>query len=322
LKSEIKRIIIRIVKIFGYKLVSLKSGIKKTNKILDREYSFGNYKIILKGNHVLAKYQESFPLYDRFLPILCADFDGLIIDIGANIGDTSIAIFSKNPKAFIVGVEPDTGFYDECINNIKLNDLSDRFLGIKKFVSTKIGTYSLEKSKTSSTGSILYDSKQTGEINTISFTQLMDLIPSTRKMKFDILKIDTDGFDWDILDSFINYSQNSLIKPRFVFFEMQTYLNNTGVKDINRNQIIENYKLSIERLHSIGYINFCLLDNFGTPIKITQSLSEIFEINDYIKRSQIYNSYSTIYYMDVLAFSDDEIVYVNQAISNLYNDIE
>ena len=291
---------------------------KKTNKISEREYFFGDYIIILKGNHVLAKYQESFPLYDRFLPILCADFDGLIIDVGANIGDTSIAIFSKNFKSFIVGVEPDSVFYNECINNIKLNDLSDRFLGIKKFVSSQIGTYSLEKSITSSTGSILYDSKQTGEINTISFTQLMDLIPSKMKMKFDILKIDTDGFDWDILDSFINYSNNSLIKPRFVFFEMQTYLNNIGVKDANRNQIIENYKLSIERLLSTGYNNFCLIDNFGTPIKITQSVNEIFEFNEYIKNSQVYNSHSTIYHLDILAFSDDEMGIVNESILTLY----
>lgn len=291
---------------------------KKNQDITTKEYSFGNLKINLKGNHVLDKYQKEFPLYDRFLPLLCQNFEGLIIDVGANIGDTSIAIFSKNLKSFIVGVEPDSVFYDECLKNIKKNDLTDRFLGIKKFVSTKNGTYSLEKSNTLSTGSILYDSKQSGENNTISFTQLMDLIPSEIKMKFDILKIDTDGFDWDILDSFINYNKDFKIQPRFVFFEMQTYLNNIGVKDINRNQIIENYKLSIERLNSIGYNNFCLIDNFGTPIKITQSLSEIFEINDYIKRSQIYNSHSTIYYMDVLAFLDNELDYVNKAISNLY----
>lgn len=291
---------------------------KKSVNIIDREYFFGEYKIILKNNHVLFKYQESFPLYDRFLPLLCADFKGLIIDIGANIGDTSIAIFSKNPNSFIVGVEPDTGFHENCINNIKLNDLSERFLSIQKFVSTKIGIYRLEKSKTLSTGSILHDSLQTGENNTISFSELMDLIPPEKKMNFDILKMDTDGFDWDVLDSFIEYNKNSNIKPRFIFFEMQTYLNNTGVKDINRDQIIENYKLSIERLQTIGYNNFCLLDNFGTPIKITQSVIEIFEFNDYIKRSQIYNLHSTIYYIDILAFSDNEMGLVNESILNLY----
>jgi FkbM family methyltransferase len=301
----------KIIKLF-------KSKFKKTKKVLDREYFFGDYKVILKGNHVLAKYQESFPLYDRFLPILCSSFDGLIIDVGANIGDTSIAIFSKNSRSFIVGVEPDNAFYDECTYNININDLTRRFLGINKFVSTRIGTYSLENSKTLSTGSILFDSNIIGENNTISFSQLMDLIPSEKKIKFDILKIDTDGFDWDILDSFISYNKNFNVKPRFIFFEMQTYLNNLGVKDINRNKIIENYKSSIERLETIGYNNFYLFDNFGTPIKITKSINEIFELNDYIKRSQIYNSHSTIYYLDILAFSDLELIYVNQIVSNLY----
>lgn len=290
----------------------------KTEYKPDRNYFFGKYKIVLQNNHVLAKYQESFPLYDRFLPILCADFDGLIIDIGANIGDTSVAIFSKNSQSFIVGVEPDAGFFDDCMSNIKLNGLSDRFLGIRKFVSTKIGSYSFEKSETSSTGSISTASVQTGGIHTISFSQLIDLIPTNKRVKFDILKIDTDGFDWDILDSFIQYSTNSNIKPRFIFFEMQTYLNNLGVQDSHRNQIIENYKLSIERLQTLGYNNFYLFDNFGTPIKTTQSVLEIFVLNDYIKRSQIHNSHSTIYYLDILAFSDYEVAFVNKSILDLY----
>jgi FkbM family methyltransferase len=290
---------------------------KESEKILDREYFFGDYKITLKGDHMLDKYQQSFPLYDRFLPVLCSDFDGLIIDIGANIGDTSIAIFSKNSKSFIVGVEPDDIFYDECINNIFQNVLTHRFLGINKFVSTNDGNYCLEKNSTMSTGSISSKINQLGEKNTISFSELMDLIPIEKTMKFDILKIDTDGFDWDIINSFVLYGSDFRIKPRFVFFEMQTYLNNSGVYDESRNQIIENYKASIERLQSIGYTNFCLIDNFGTPIKITQSINEIFEFNDYIKRSQVYNSHSTIYYMDILAFFDDEFEFVKQAIVNL-----
>jgi len=296
----------------------LTNKFKKPNMLLETEYFFGDYKVILKGNHVLPKYQESFPLYDRFLPVLCSKFEGLIIDIGANVGDSTIAIFSKNSKSFIVGVEPDKAFFDECIHNININDLSRRFLGINKFVSTTIGNYKVEKNETLSTGSISFDSNPTKKNNTISFLELMDLIPSEKKTKFDILKIDTDGFDWDILDSFISYNKKSHFKPRFIFFEMQTYLNNKGVKDINRNQILESYKLSIERLQTIGYNNFCLLDNFGTPIKVTKSISEIFQLSDYIKRSQIYNSHSTIYYLDILAFSNFELNYVNQALSNLY----
>ena len=294
------------------------TNLNKSKKKIDKEYFFGDYKVILKEDHVLDKYQQSFPLYDRFLPVLCSDFDGLIVDIGANIGDTSIAIFSKNLKSFIVGVEPDTVFYQECINNIFQNGLTHRFLGVNKFVSTNEGNLCLEKSSTMSTGSISSKINQSGEKNTISFSELMDLIPKEKSLKFDILKIDTDGFDWDILNSFVHYGSDLRIKPRFVFFEMQTYLNNLGVYDENRNQMIEDYKVSIERLRSIGYNNFCLIDNFGTPIKITKSINEIFELNDYIKRSQIYNSHSTIYYMDILAFFDNESEFVTQAIENLY----
>jgi FkbM family methyltransferase len=294
------------------------ANLNESEKKLDKEYFFGDYKITLNGNHVLDKYQESFPLYDRFLPILCSDFDGLIIDIGANIGDTTIAIFSKNLKSFIVGVEPDAVFYDECVNNIYQNELTDRFLGVNKFVSTSKGNYCIEKSVTLSTGSISSDINQLGETNTISFSKLMDLIPSEKSMKFDVLKIDTDGFDWDIINSFADYAKSNRTIPRFVFFEMQTYLNNKGVNDRNREEIIENYKSALEGLQMIGYNNFCLFDNFGTPIKITQSIKEIFEFNDYIKRSQVYNSHSTIYYMDILAFFDNEFECVIKSISNLY----
>lgn len=294
------------------------ANLNESEKKIKKEYFFGDYKLTLKGNHVLDKYQQSFPLYDRFLPMLCSDFEGLIIDIGANIGDTSIAIFSKNLKSFIVGVEPDAIFYEECINNIFQNGLTTRFLGVNKFVSTNEGNFCLEKSSTMSTGSISSKIDQSGKKNTISFSELMDLIPNEKILKFDILKIDTDGFDWDILNSFVLYVNDFRIKPRFVFFEMQTYLNNLGVYDVNRDQIIEDYKVSIERLQSIGYNNFCLIDNFGTPIKITQSINEIFELNDYIMRSQIYNSHSTIYYIDILAFCENEFEFVKQAIEKLY----
>lgn len=291
---------------------------KKLKKITEKEYFFGDLKIILKGNHMLDQYQKSFPLYDRFLPILCSSFDGLIIDVGANIGDTSIAIFSKNNKSFIVGVEPDDVFFSECENNIFINNLNDRFLGIKKFVTTNKGKYTIEKSNTLSTGSISNNPTGIGEINSISFSELMNLIPSERKTKFDILKVDTDGFDWDVINSFLEYVNNSKKKPRFVFFEMQTYINNIGVHDKNREQIIYKYKLSIEGLFENGYDSFCLLDNFGTPIKITQSIKDIFEIDDYVKRSQIYNSHSTIYYLDILAFPHEELQFVNESILNLY----
>jgi FkbM family methyltransferase len=284
-------------------------------------YHFGKYQIILNNNHVLAQYRKAFPLYDQFLPILCAEFDGLIIDIGANIGDTSIAIFSKNSNSFIVGVEPDSFFYSECINNIRANGLSDRFLGINKFISTKLGAFELKKSKNNSTASILFDSEKIAEFNSISFTHLMDLIPSEMKICFDILKIDTDGFDWDVLNSFIDYCKIFEFKPKFIFFEMQTYLNDAELVYSDRTQIIQNYNSSLKNLQLLGYNWFYLFDNFGTPLQVTQSLEQVFELNNYIYKSQIYNLRSTIYYLDVLAFSENDFELVSKSVNRLFNSI-
>ena len=285
----------------------------------DREYLIGNFKIILRSSHVLDLYQNKYPLYDKFLPIICENLSGLIIDVGANIGDSSVFIFSKNTKSFIVGVEPDEEFSIECLLNINLNNLSNRFLLIKKFISTKSGKFIVEKNESKSTGSILLDlDNEFEDINTISFAEMMDLIPDNKKETFDMLKIDTDGFDWDILNSFSDYAKNSLLLPKYIFFEMQTFINNEGYNNLNREQISNDYLKSIEKIYKIGYTNFNIFDNFGTLIKTTKQINDIIEISDYIKNSQIHNNHSTIFHLDILAFKDADINEVELSIKKLF----
>jgi len=291
------------------------------NRAVDIEYYLGKYKLMLKGFHDLARFQKEFPLYDQFLPIFCSNFKGLIIDIGANIGDTAIAIFSKNDHSFIVSVEPDIDFYNDCLHNIFNNSLNERSLLVNKFVSTKTGSYILKKSESLSTGSIDELKQETSEINnTISFSELMDLVPKAKKEIFDILKIDTDSFDWDVLQSFAEYARKGEIKPRFVFFEMQTFINNNENSYEGRHEIIDNYKQALIELKTLGYTRFCLFDNFGTYFKTTESIDEIIELAFYIKRSQLFNSHSTVYYFDILAYSENESVIVNDTISEIYKD--
>lgn len=265
---------------------------------------------------MIEKYQAQFPLYDRFLPYFCSFFDGLIIDVGANIGDTSIAIFSQNDNCFVVGVEPDEDFFKDCIETIEINNLKDRFLGVQKFISTKKGAFVIEKDKTSSTGSI---NTSTSEIedNTIAFSDLLKLIPTEVSERFDILKIDTDGFDWDVINSFTEIDDN-FSNPRFVFFEMQTFLNNDASKTLQRQEMNNNYTDSIKKLKQKGYTHFSLFDNFGTYVMTTESVEDIIKLNDYVIRSQVNNHYSTIFYFDVLAYSERELQFTKNKISEFY----
>lgn len=285
-----------------------------------RNYYFGNYFITLSDKHVLDKYQEKFPLYDRFLPNFCSKLTNLIVDIGANIGDTSIAIFAKNEASQIVGVEPSQSFFDECISNIKKNKLENRFYGVNKFISSEKGTFSIKISENNSTGYKVEDTHLTDnkEINTITFEELIAEIPNSQKNGFDLLKIDTDGFDWDILSSFADYAKNNLFLPRFIFFEMQTFLNNKEKELDGRDEILKKYEKSITDIFNIGYTNFCLFDNFGTFVKKTNSIDEIFELNNYIKRSQINNNHSTIFFFDVLAYNDIEKTEVDLFLNEFY----
>lgn len=286
---------------------------------IERDYYFGNYVLSLDRHHILDKYQAQFPLYDRFLPLFCSGLKGLIIDIGANIGDTSLAIFSQNNEAFIVGVEPDDVFFEQCVYNINRNLLSERFLGINRFVTTQTGNFFVKKSDSLSTGSIeKADTANPGINNSVSFSELMNLIPEPVKQNFSMLKIDTDGFDWDILASFADYASGNSNKPEFIFFEMQTFLNNAE-KDIDgRDTIINNYSTALSKIFELGYNNFCLFDNYGTFLKKTCSVEEINEFNQYIKRSQINNRHSTIYYLDVLAYKESSGAYVDEVLNKMY----
>lgn len=299
--------------------MKLKSLFKKKQQevVAERmEYKVGKYRLFTKNNHMIDKYQAQYPLYDRFLPYFCSFFDGLIIDIGANIGDTSIAIFSQNDNCFIVGVEPDEDFFKDCIENIKINDLGERFLGIQKFVSTRKGSFVIEKDKTSSTGSINTDHSEETINNTLSFSDLLNLIPSKISQKFDLLKIDTDGFDWDILNSLSDIEDDStLSKPRFIFFEMQTFENNDASKKLKRQEMNENYINSIKKLQQRGYTYFSLFDNFGTYVLTTDSINDIITLNEYVIRSQVKNSHSSIFYFDVMAYKAEELDFVKNRIS-------
>lgn len=287
---------------------------KETKDNLERDCFFGEYKIRLKDFHKLDEYQLKFPLYDQFLPFFCKDFKGLIIDIGANIGDTTLGIFSKNQLSFIVSVEPDKVFYNDCLQHIENNGLSDRTLVVNKFVSTQKGYFVVKKDKSLSTGSILEKEDDSGGIIAMSFGELMNLIPENKKSEFDILKIDTDSFDWDIIQSFVDYANKNEIQPRFIFFEMQTFINNNEFNIESRDETILNYKQALLELQRLGYVKFSLFDNFGTYFRTTESIDEIIELAYYIRRSQVYNKHSTIYYFDILSYSEKENNFVHNCI--------
>ena len=99
----------------------------------------GKYEIEIPPNYGLPNIQKNNKLYDRFLPILAKylSSEKLIIDIGANIGDTTIARLQNcdNP---IICIEPSNIFFPYLERNIKSLSSIDynRSITSNKFVGT------------------------------------------------------------------------------------------------------------------------------------------------------------------------------------------
>lgn len=111
----------------------------RVKKIGRSKYKIGKYMISIPPNFALPKLQSTVKLYDRFLPVLASKIDAenkLIIDVGANIGDTTIAMMQHCKNRFLC-IEPSSvlPYLEENIKNLSPEDYK-RISIIKKLVGT------------------------------------------------------------------------------------------------------------------------------------------------------------------------------------------
>ena len=96
----------------------------------------------------------------------------------------------------------------------------------------------------------------------IKSKKLDDIIMEYSIKNVKLIKVDVDGFDYNILFSAINELTNN--KPD-IFFEYMP-LDELGKK---------NYLRLIEKLNKIGYSNWTMLDNYGSVIFENKSYIEL-----------------------------------------------
>ena len=181
------RIIInKVIKIF---IFLNKLNLNTTAKIND-------YNINVPFNYALNKYQNKHKLYDKFLPSFIKHFSSndLIIDIGANVGDTVISLI-QNCENPLLCIEPSDIFYPYLEKNINMLPTNDklRVSTLKCFIGT--GQYSGSLSHlTAGTAKLVIKSESKS-----TFMTLDDILKS--KSNVSLIKIDTDGYDFDVIQS-------------------------------------------------------------------------------------------------------------------------
>jgi FkbM family methyltransferase len=170
------------------------------------DYQVGKFSIKLPLGHKLPEYAKSFPQYDRFLPHLASHMsvNSMVIDVGANCADTLAAMANRNPTLQFLCVEGDKEFFEYLIENIKrihaiLPTLSVRAVNslAAKDINGVIlsggnGTKSAAKPEVASSNSSILVSKTLDNI-VIDSGIALD--------KISLIKIDTDGFDYDVINS-------------------------------------------------------------------------------------------------------------------------
>jgi FkbM family methyltransferase len=273
--------------------------IKKIFKIEQKNY-YENFFIRLPATHRLPIYQLIHPKYDRFLPHLVKYITGnkVVVDVGANCGDTLAGLVEKNQNLHFLCIEPDQYFYDLMQKNIELIKV--------KYPSVKIATVKSLVGKSFSNISLVGEGSTKhavvgdGQLKTKS---LDDILMEVSLPPVALLKTDVDGFDFDVIDS----SRGLLNEQQpMIFFECQ----------IDFEYQKKGFETTISDLKYLGYVNWTIFDNFGEMILRTADIEQIHYLIKYAWQQQNMQTTRTIYYYDILACGQNDVALIDNVLAD------
>ena len=227
---------------------------KIINKIIRQtiggHLQIGNFNLkIYRGQNlpfVLAKYPDYGQNLVRLAKIIEQKYSPLkIFDIGSNIGDTIAMLLSSNPDYKILSVEGD----DKYLKILKQNFGDNKSVYIyNNFLGDQNKTINQSISRTG--GTLKINPQESHEIiNLITLDTLLEKEPEKQEVK--LLKIDTDGYDNQILRGAKSYLEKT--KP-VIYFEYDTkFLKENG----------ENGLEIFSYLEVSGYQTVAFFDNYG-----------------------------------------------------------
>ncbi len=158
----------------------------------------GDYRLLLPPGHQLPNYQRQFPTYDNFFQeplrrLATTSMSLEVIDVGANVGDTALAIVSAIPDVRVICVEGSPTFLTYLAKN---THGMENVRVVRAFVTPDGGHWDFTGD--SSTGHL-----ESVETSTAAKAPLTRVTPSDLCAMSDcevvVWKSDTDGLDLPIL---------------------------------------------------------------------------------------------------------------------------
>ena len=254
-------------------------------------------KFYCNFSHRLPFYQKEFPLYDKQLSKLCHHLHKElkrtinIVDVGANVGDTVLNIGLKD--AFYLCIEGNESFAKLIQYNLKHRY---NYSLETCYLTDNPAEKSYRPKTTNGTNRLVHSDNNSCDEGV--FTQTLDqLIDAKYKnLNFDLIKIDTDGFDFKV----IRGAKKCLERWQpLLFFEWdKAYCKEQG----------ENPLLIFPILDDLGYSDCILFDNFGNPFALVP-INDLKKLGDYIEKTI---GAGLPYYYDVLAINKNSTFNASQ----------
>lgn len=247
----------------------------------------GKNLLRVPAGHPMPSYRIRWSSFDRPLQLLA---DALVnstglrcaIDVGANVGD-SLAQICHRSNVPVLCVEPADEYYATLLQNIES-------VGIGTPVKALIAEHGSAADKrlvvNAGTARLVDAGAESSATATMSLDQLLDAYPQFRDA--DLLKIDTDGYDLDVLESGRNWIARQ--QPA-LFFEFDMTFGRATMSD---------GLAALERLAGVGYRYFLFFDNFGHLVHDLDRSSTSFDGALRYLRSNVTHG-KVAYYFDVLA---------------------
>lgn len=159
------------------------------------------------------------------------------IDIGANIGSTSLNLANQFKNSKIYAFEPTYYAFDKFKVNLNLNhELKKRIFPINSLISNKSlkkDIYSSWKVDVTSNTEVHKYHRGTSKSFTENFITLDEFVEKQQIINIDLIKIDVDGNEKYVIESSIKTLEK--FKP-IIFLELAPYLykeNNYEFKDLS-----------------------------------------------------------------------------------------
>lgn len=261
-------------------------------RTLSEMYSIDGMNLDLGKNHKLPQYQKEFAMYDRINPCLAYfSMEGVIIDIGANVGDTVIAMLKHTDSRFLC-IEPNNEFYGLLKKNIESlpRDLSNRVTIQKVFISRIAGeNYTMDQHH-GTAHKVLSDHDSDSE--SITLKECIDRV-NISYPEIKLIKVDTDGYDFECIMSMGDVLED--ISP-LLYWENELRGEESFIGYKNLNSYLEKY----------GYNNFFMFDNFGNYLCEGDN-NTLRDMNNYLNRLVRCKTGKTFYYLDILSCKDDKL---------------